>query len=275
MASTPSGIEFDFEHMTHEQLVARLRQLRVRALHELDLARRVQGRLIARPQANEHLAVAVEYIPFGGLSGDCVGIHEDDPLNWDVSVFDVSGHGVAAAILASAVSLEYHRLLADWLEPAEVLRRLDRLIAEQFGELGMFLTISLCHFHLDEGVCRYAGGGHPPALLVPAAGGAIRELASQNPVLGMAEAIGETFGQDEVPIGPGDLLVQYTDGVTEAMNADGELFGDQRLADLAASLRGAAAAVVAKRIRRAVEQFSAGKVRDDVAIAVAEVRAGA
>ncbi len=272
MASDPPWVDIDIDHMTHEQLAARLRDIRRTVARELDLAHRVQQRLIAGSQTGDNLAVAVEYIPFGGISGDCVGIHEDDPVNWDVSVFDVSGHGVAAAIMASAVSLAYHRLLADVLDPVEVLERLDRLIARQFGDLGMFMTLSLCHFRLDAGVCQYAGGGHPAALLVPADGGSVQALKSRNPVLGMGEMIGVPFSQDEVSVSPGDLVIQYTDGVTEAVNPDGEFFGDERLADLAASLRGEEAAAAAKRIRTAVEQFSLGNIRDDVAIAVAEIR---
>jgi sigma-B regulation protein RsbU (phosphoserine phosphatase) len=262
----------ELEHMSRGELVAELKRLHRMGRRDLEMAGRVQDRLIAGSRTSERIAVAVRYIPFGGLSGDCVGIHEDDPANWDVSVFDVSGHGVAAAIMASAVSLDYRRLLAGLLEPAEVLARLDRLLEEQFGDLGMFMTVSICHFYLDDMLVRHGGAGHPPAMLVRADGGPVQPLDSQNPALGLGLVATGRFLQAEIPVAAGDLLVQYTDGVTEAADRGGEMFGTERLRRLLAACRGLAAADAADRILRKVERFASGHLRDDVALAVAEVR---
>jgi serine phosphatase RsbU (regulator of sigma subunit) len=260
------------EQPSREELARQLRVLRRQAELDLELAYRVQQRLIAGSQAGERLAVAVRHVPFGGISGDCVGISQDDPVNWDVSVFDVSGHGVAAAILATAVSLEFRRLLADRLAPAEVLEHLDALLCREFGDTGLFITAGVCHFYLDERVLRYSGAGHPAAFVVPAGGGPLRRLESRNPLLGVGLGAVKGFAQDEVPVGAGDLAVLYTDGVTEAVAADGEMFGIERLEALLEAARGESADAVADRIVEEIRRFAAGRFADDVAVAVAQVR---
>lgn len=163
------------------------------------------------------------------LSGDLLGWRQDHD-GFFLWIADVSGHGVRAGLAAAVLYL-----LVDSLElatgPAQFAQQMnDRLLQARNGSdpRSLFATAFWLSFGAD-GKGIYASSGHHPGLLRRAAGG-IEELGSTGMPLGLLPH--QTFGQVEFRLEPGDSLCLFTDGLLEACDADGEEFGERRLAEI-------------------------------------------
>jgi len=145
-----------------------------------------------------------------------------------LSVLDTSGHGLPAAV-GTAVALSAMRAARrDGCHLSAIARAVDSAFAEQFGD-ARFATGVLAQLDLDNGRLRYLNAGHPPPLILRA-GKVVRRLdAGRRLPLGLDDA---RFEVAEEVLQPGDRLLCFTDGVTEARDKAGRMFGEQRLVDL-------------------------------------------
>ena len=191
---------------------------------ELSLARKVQMGLMPKPPTPRgDLAIAVRYRPANALGGDMYDFAVLDDGKLGVLVADVSGHGVNSALLSGMVKAMAAPLTAT-LPPEKVLAGLDAAIEQFFPEAyfctGVYLVI-------DErtGAIDYAGVGHPPALIVGRDG--VRALDSDRGLLGIG--MFEHLEGMRESLGPGESLLVYTDGLTDAMDPADVLFGDPRI----------------------------------------------
>jgi serine phosphatase RsbU (regulator of sigma subunit) len=151
-------------------------------------------------------------------------------------------------------------------DPAEVVARLNRgMIATSLGS--RFITFFFCILDPRTGVLTYCNAGHNPPLLVRAGGGVTR-LEGGGPVLGIFPAL--VFERRSCRLEPDDLLLLYSDGVTEAWNPQGEDFGEERLATLVTECRAEPAGTILRRVHAAVEEWVAGMpAADDITLVVA------
>ena len=203
---------------------------RDRAEQEMRLARQMQrGLLPAALPAVPGLDVASRWEPSRGVSGDTyelcplVGADGEPDGRLLVAIADVVGKGIGAALLMATLQAGFH-LLRDELGPGADLgaatARLDRLIAES-TEAHQFVTLAWGIVDAPRRRFRYVVAGHLPPRLVRASG-AIESLETGGPLLGVVP--GAAFQTGEVELAAGDLLVLYTDGVTEAETDAGEEF---------------------------------------------------
>lgn len=212
------------------------------------------------------LELAGAYRPAG--AGDEVGgdfydaFMVDDDECWLV-LGDVSGKGVDAAVVTALVRNGARALawsLLEWRrEPAEILRMLDQLVDHH--ETERFCTATV--LRLRRGTSGWhvssASGGQPAAVL-RAAGGSTRFVETSGPLLGLG--LGGDFEQRESHLAPGDTLLLYTDGVTEARNAAG-FYGESRLLRTAGT--GSRATEIVDAVLDDVLRFSDENPRDDIA----------
>jgi PAS domain S-box-containing protein len=175
---------------------------------------------------------------------------------------DVMGKGVTAAGLTETVRSSIRALALGATPPEDVLRDLNLLL--QRGEHEQFVSALLLKFDPRTRQGRLASGGHPPAIRLSAAGAA--PVEARGPLLGTFE---DRFAAVDLTLAPGDALVLYTDGITEARRA-GELFGERRLQQVVGGLSGKPAAAIAEAVRAAALEF-AGVLRDDFEILVLRV----
>jgi PAS domain S-box-containing protein len=170
---------------------------------------------------------------------------------------DVTGKGVRAATLTAL--MRYGARFASRLEPepAAILSRLDEELRRRADDE---LCTAVCAM-LHEGRIVISSAGHPATLLVRP-GGEIVELPANGPILG-AFSDGE-WRDDDVPVAAGELLLLYTDGVTET-RGEHERFGATRLHELLSENAGASPEQVLARLESALEEFGDGTRRDDVA----------
>jgi sigma-B regulation protein RsbU (phosphoserine phosphatase) len=154
------------------------------------------------------------YIPSAELGGDSLGYHWLDPEHLAIFLLDVTGHGLASALLGVTIAsvLRSRSLpITDFREPAQVLQGLNSAFKMEEHENKCF-TIWYGVYHAPTRVLTWAGGGHPPALLLTP-DLEIRKLASQSPILGVLEL--DVIHSDSCFVLPGSQFYLFSDGVYE------------------------------------------------------------
>jgi phosphoserine phosphatase RsbU/P len=185
-------------------------------------------------------------------------------------IADVSGKGIPAAIFM-ALSRIVVRVNASWYpdQPAEAIRMANTIISAD-SRSGMFVT--LFYGTLDSGsrTLHYVNAGHNPPILCHAADGTFEELEATGIALGAKGDAGYTAGQKI--LSPGDLLVMYTDGITEAENCERNMFGEERLRAVIREAKGLHSNEIIDKILDAVKEFSGDFPQsDDITLMVIRV----
>jgi phosphoserine phosphatase RsbU/P len=232
---------------------------------ELELARKVQQALMPRPpKPRGMLRLGVRYTPANQLGGDIYDFYRLENNRLGILVADVSGHGVNSAMLSGMVKAMAAPLSLAVLEPGELLAGLD-VAGEQYFPEGYFCTGFYLIADEETGLVRYAGVGHPPAIIVGPHGP--RTLPSNPGMLGIGMVDGTAGATDRIE--PGESLVIYTDGLTDAMDPSDVLFGEDRLRTLLQSHYGADPAEILNQVASALDQHtSPGRPADDINIIV-------
>ena len=232
---------------------------------ELDLARKVQFALMPRPpKPRGVLQAAVRYTPANQLGGDVYDFYRLENNRLGILVADVSGHGVNSAMLSGMVKALAAPLSLAVLEPGEMLAGLD-VATEQYFPEGYFCTGFYLIADEETGLVRYAGVGHPPAIIVGPAGS--RMLPSNPGMLGIGMVDGTAGDHDRLE--PGESLIIYTDGLTDAMDPSDVLFGEDRLRTLLQSYHGADPLEILNKLDEALNRHTMpGRPADDINIIV-------
>ena len=229
---------------------------RRRLEEELALARRIQMALLP-----VHLPALDGWDLYGlndpsrGVSGDYYQVIERSAGREQVlMIADVSGKGMAASLLTVSLQALAEGPVEDGLPPDEISTRLSRLLFRRTPP-EKYATAFLGVLEPASGRLRYTNAGHNPPLLVRA-DLAVAELAATGPPLGLLPAA--LYRAGEVTLGPGDLLVLYTDGIVEAMDPDGEEYGLDRLKLVCLRHRTEACAALAEALDRDLLAFVRG-----------------
>jgi serine phosphatase RsbU (regulator of sigma subunit) len=190
----------------------------------------------------------------------------------DLLVIDSVGHGLPAAVLASVAISAYRHARRNQLELPDIAVEINAAIATQFG-VSQFATAVLARLDVDTGRLRWINAGHPQPLIVR--GSSLVRPPHCPPIrpLGLQESRPVCC---ETRLEPGDRLVLYTDGITEARSPHGEFFGEQRLADFISAAAAAAdpAPETVRRLMRHVLTHQADQLQDDASIVILEWRTG-
>lgn len=244
---------------------------------ELHRARRTQPMSVAGelllaalpPQTftSERLVISAVLEPRYDVGGDGYDYALGDSCAW-FCVLDGMGRGLPAALMTTTALAAMRAARRDGHGLYAVARSAEQALAEQFPDTA-YVTGLLCELHIDTGLLRYINAGHPPPLLLRR-GKAVRELtAGRRLPLGLDDS-GIEVGEETLE--PDDLLLLYTDGVVEARDPGGEVFGVARLADL--TERSAQARLPApetlRGLARRVLEHQQGPPRDDATLLLVE-----
>lgn len=181
-------------------------------------------------------------------------------------IADVSGHGVNSALLMSSFRSLY-RAEASLAQPHDLLAKLNKEVHHEVGSTGMFITAAAFRFAADARSMTYSGGGHNPAFLYRAGRGIIEELKSESPPLGFIE--NATFEISQTGLSAGDVLVLYTDGIVEAMDAAEEMFGEQRFKACIERHASSSASELLEEIFTELQRFTGRDTQeDDVSLSI-------
>jgi phosphoserine phosphatase RsbU/P len=232
---------------------------------ELDEARRIQRKLLPSTMPTlEGWEVAVSWQPASGVGGDCFDAISFGPARLGLSIADVVGKGIPAALLMANLQAAVRAFATNTTEPAELCQQVNRILCGHIAE-GRFISFFYCIVDHDESTLTFANAGHYPPILIRA-GGTVERLGTGGAVLGVFPEGG--YEQGRVALRGGDRIILYTDGITDVCNASDEEFGDERLVDLAMANRGCSAPALQARLANAVDAFSDGRFQDDATLIV-------
>jgi len=194
--------------------------------HELVNAAKVQQVLLPqRPPVFENLSISFSHTPSKLVSGDLFDLAAIDDSTLGLVVGDVSGKGAGAAIMMSLVLAGFRAYKKSRLAVCEVVARLNNLLEESVSD-GRFATLFYAILSTKKNQITFTNAGHNPPYLFRT-NGHIEELRSGGIVLGYLA--NQIYTQETVSFNKGDILLTYTDGITEALNMESEEFGEARL----------------------------------------------
>jgi sigma-B regulation protein RsbU (phosphoserine phosphatase) len=231
---------------------------------DLELAGRIQRRLLPPQSTSAHgWRTAYHYRPAGTVSGDYCDVVKTDADGLFFVTADVSGKGVAASLLMSHLHAIVHTLLAGGGTPAELLKQANRFFCESILS-SHFATAAFGRANA-AGTVTLANAGHWPALVVR--GDGVDALDATGVPLGFTCAA--AYGEHVVQLEPGDALVLYTDGLTEAHTEADEDYGRDRLTAVLRGLHGAGPEEIASGVLSDLGEFlGTAPLADDLTILV-------
>ncbi|MFH1057372.1 MAG: fused response regulator/phosphatase [Pseudomonadota bacterium] len=256
--------------ITARRLMAETRRQNEIMSGELEMAARYQQFLLPRSVALKGLKISYLFQPCRGVGGDYFDFAELKGGSLGLLVADVSGHGVASAMTASIVKALLPGYLDRLRSPAAAFTALNADLLRLTQE-DSFVTAFAGLYDPHTLQLTWSLAGHPTPLLLPREGPA-HYLAAESVFLGVFESdrLPLAFEDRLLQLSPGDRMVIYTDGLTEAPDPQGRLYGAQRLLDLLAAHRDLALEQWREIIWEDLHAFAQGEFPDDVAFILAE-----
>ena len=253
-----------------EALYHRLETLAGRMAEELRLAGNVQRSLLPAPVQHARLELAREFIPFREIGGDYYDFLTLGPHRLALAIGDVMGKGVPAALLSANLKASVRaQLQSGEVSPGDLVARVNRLFWDLTPN-GLFASLFFAVFDLEAGTVDYVNAGHHYPFVVRA-DGTVEELREGGTLLGLVEESSYLSGR--VAVRAEDMLVFYTDGVTDRGSREGEMYGAERLKEAAARNRKDPARIGLYSILGEVQGWSGGlPAEDDATLVVAKVR---
>jgi phosphoserine phosphatase RsbU/P len=264
------------ENISLAEKMAERMEADLRAAREMEIAREVQSRLF--PQVKP----ALESVDYAGgclqarvVGGDYYDFLDLGAGRLGIVLADISGKGIAGALLMANLQANLRSQYAVALEDLpRLLRSVNRLFYENTPP-DRYATLFFGDYHQGSGKLRYANCGHNPPLLLrgPTAKDAPKEKQSEAEWLDSTCTVLGLFPDwqcrvNEVQLAPGDTLVLYTDGVTEATNSKDEEFGKSRLLEFVRHNRHLPAEALLQAIVEAVREFAGGEQQDDITLVI-------
>ncbi len=240
---------------------------------ELSVAKQIQLTLVpSRPPQIRGWSFAEAYNAAEQVGGDFYDFmkHAVADGRLGVAIADVTGEGVPAALMMAYSRAVLRAASMDGATPAEVLETSNRLIMQE-RDSGLFVSAFYAEIDLESGQLSYASAGHDAPLWIKAGGSQLVELEAPGVVLGAHHDTG--IESRSIVLEPGDTVLLFTDGVTEARSEDRELFGDDRLQSVAAAAvaGGGSAQSVLDAVLLSVAQFRGdAELTDDMTVLVVQ-----
>ena len=238
---------------------------------DLLLAALVQQSLAPEPVLWGALRVDTFYQPAHTIGGDFGFVRPWRNEHLNLLVCDVSGHGISSALIANRIYSETVTLLGDRVPLAEVLRRLNSLVIRNIGSLGFFFTLAAARIDRSGRTVEFAGAGHPPAMIVRP-GAEPRLLRSRSTILGTLPDAVDADATLCAQLEPGDRIVLYTDGLTDAFDSRGEILKVEGLQSFVCEAALLPFGDMKQGILNRVAGWRDGPPLDDVSLVLVEVR---
>ncbi|HWA85064.1 MAG TPA: SpoIIE family protein phosphatase [Opitutus sp.] len=249
---------------------------------DLLMARQVQEAFLPRvtpvfprgvPENASALRFAHHYAPAATLGGDFFDIVQLSDTRCGILICDVMGHGVRAGLLTALIRGVVEELGRRGDEPGHVLGEINRSlipIVQQTGE-PVFASAFYGVVDIATGLLAYANAGHPAPLVERSVSGAIEQLSLANPEPATGLIADFEYSQRTCPFHSGDILIGYTDGLVEAGNAAGAMFGETHLREVITSSSGLTGHELIARLMREVVTFTGrAEFEDDICLLAVE-----
>jgi sigma-B regulation protein RsbU (phosphoserine phosphatase) len=218
----------------------------------------------AFPESNS-FRLAARYVPMQSVAGDLYDVIVGGSDCIGLLIADVSGHGVPAALIASMVKMAAISQRQHAADPAQMLGGMNRALCG--NTQGQYVTAAFAWVDASKREVRYAAAGHPSMLLLR--DGAVSEIQENGLLLAAVDDIAYT--EKSFALAPGDRLLLYTDGLLEARNEAGEMFGEISLSDAVAQSARLSPSQAADAIVATVQRWAPSQ-DDDLTVLVCDYR---
>jgi sigma-B regulation protein RsbU (phosphoserine phosphatase) len=241
--------------------------------HELELAQEVQRTLLPQQLPEiPSVEIAAFSRPAQIVGGDYFDFFRYEHGTHGLAIADVAGHGVSTSLHMASVQTLLRTLVPTSRSPVQVVRQLHDLYTHNI-QFSTFVTLFLGALDAKNLTLSYCNAGHNPPLILRRQEGqedSVIWLQPTGPALGLVEAM--VYSEASISLQPGDVLLLYTDGVTEAANPKNELLGQGRLAARVAEASGRSAGELIQLVRQELQRFTAGRpLEDDTTIVVCKL----
>jgi len=233
------GNAYIFSGFIHEITARKAAEQKIRqaevnlaiAESEIKIAQRIQASLSpSAPIKSDHFEVTGYCLPAAQVGGDYFDYFFRNEDHLDMVIADVSGHSIGPALFMvetrSAIRTQAKRLGT----PSETLAVLNNFLFEDLDNADYFITLFYLQYEINTRQLSFASAGHPPPLLLSPFQSECRQLDAEGMILGVRKNV--IFEEKTTTLSEGDLILLYTDGLTEAENPEGEFFGIERVSDI-------------------------------------------
>jgi sigma-B regulation protein RsbU (phosphoserine phosphatase) len=268
-----------FNHMTAElkaSIEENIREHREteRISAELNIAKKIQASMlpcIFPPFPNRpEFEIYATMLPAKEVGGDFYDFFLIDEENLAIAIADVSGKGVPAALFMVVTKTLIKNNACSGRSPAEVFATVNNILCEN-NEADMFVTAFMGYYNIPSGKFVYVNAGHNPPLLKKSGLG--YGFLPTKPCLILAWKEGISYREEEITLEAGDVLYLYTDGVTEAMNKNMELFSEARLLETLIKHGDKVPTELLPAIKREIDAFAQGAEQaDDITMLALKVK---
>lgn len=241
-----------------------------RMLRDMELAKQIQLSLLpTAPPEIPGVTLAGYCLPATHVGGDYYHFFQRDHLV-DLAVADVSGHSIGAALMTAEARAVLRAQLATGSSAGQILTAMNEILNDDLGRSELFITIFCASYDTESRTLTYANAGHSPPLLYRQGGNACHWLDADGLILGIRDNV--IYEERQLQMESGDLLLLYTDGITEADDGSGQLFGNERLCKILHSCHKESPQTIIDAILLKVAAF-AGTIplEDDVTMVVMKV----
>jgi serine phosphatase RsbU (regulator of sigma subunit) len=239
---------------------------------QIQIAKKIQISLLPRDIPEfQNATISFKYQPMMDVGGDFLDIYYSNEHELTLFICDVSGHGVPAAFLATMVKMSLKECYDLKLQPSESLQKIQQVLKGKMS--GHFISATLCKIDLLSGTMISANAGHLPFIHVKGEGYA-KYISSKGKVI--TDLFEPNPEEIVTHLNPGDKIILYTDGITEARNKSNEMFGDDRLLSLVSEKYQAETDHFCKIIYDSIMEYTGNQgmnhFTDDITLLVAEFK---
>lgn len=241
---------------------------------ELNIGQEIQMSILPQEWPNlPGVELAARYVPAKEVGGDFYDIFAKKRPGSDlqdvmITVADASGKGISACLYSLGVRSMLRSFWMDHDDVATIMEKANNLFCEDTGMTGMFVTALIAIYNPDSRRLHYVSAGHNPALLLRA-DGTIEPLMTHGIAMGVERLKSHSVISSSVELDQGDLVLFYTDGITEAHSIEQELFGEKRLMEFLSKEGKGSAEQITDRLLATTHQFAKGAAQhDDITVMV-------
>ncbi|MBT0664977.1 SpoIIE family protein phosphatase [Geobacter pelophilus] len=235
---------------------------------EMEVGKKIQLSLLPEhPPAIPGVTIAGNLVAASHVGGDYYDYFQRGSQGIDLVIADVTGHSIGSALIMAEARGLLHSLYTTDISVAEILQSLGRLLYDDLSRAELFVTIFYARYDSQSNLLSYADAGHNPPLMYNRETRSFQELDAEGLMLGVK--IDFHYEERQVSIREGDLLVLFTDGIIEACNPSGELFGLDRLKKLISDKSSEEPAMIIEALFRELSLFTlTSAFQDDVSMVV-------
>lgn len=256
--------------------LARTTAAKERMESELAIARDIQMSFLTRtfpsPGEESRFEVWASLEPAREVGGDLYDFSTIDDRRLYLTVGDVSGKGVPAALFMAVTQTLMKGMAQHVPEPSQILGRVNEDLCRE-NDASMFVTLFCAFLDLETGVLSFSNGGHNPPLLLRQGASATLLPVPDGLMVGIMEDA--DFRTETVTLAPGDLVLLYTDGVVEAINRDGAFYTTGRFLSVMEGLRSGSCRAIVEGVLQSVKDFAGEESQaDDITVLALRYRVG-